>query len=138
MSAIQQDWEPVVLRKSGARPASAKVVARGPVEPGAAVETVKKYNAGANKQHAGSGIYAPKLDENGEGFELPKVSRGLADSIRDARAKKNWTQKQLAQAICEQEHVVKDLESAKGVPNNAVIAKMERALGVKLPRAPKK
>jgi putative transcription factor len=34
--------------------------------------------------------------------------------------------------------VVNEYEAGKAVPNNALIAKMERVLGVKLPRPPKK
>ena len=33
---------------------------------------------------------------------------------------------------------INEYESGKAIPNNGVIAKIERALGVKLPRAPKK
>jgi len=33
---------------------------------------------------------------------------------------------------------VQSYEAGKAIPNNALIARMERALGVKLPRAPKK
>ena len=34
--------------------------------------------------------------------------------------------------------VINEYESGKAIPNNAIIAKIERALGAKLPRAPKK
>jgi len=37
-----------------------------------------------------------------------------------------------------QPQVINEYEAGKAIPNNAVIAKIERALGCKLPRAPKK
>jgi ribosome-binding protein aMBF1 (putative translation factor) len=44
------------------------------------------------------------------------------------------TQKELATAINEKPQVVGEYESGKAVPNPAIISKLERALGVKLPR----
>ncbi len=38
----------------------------------------------------------------------------------------------LAQAINEKPQIVNEYESGKAVPNNQVLGKMERALGVKL------
>ena len=35
-------------------------------------------------------------------------------------------------------NVINEYESGKGIPNNAVIARIEKALGAKLPRAQKK
>jgi len=47
------------------------------------------------------------------------------------------TQKQLAVALVMDAKTVNEYESGKAIPNNAVIAKMEKTLGVKLPRAAK-
>ena len=44
------------------------------------------------------------------------------------------TQKELATAINEKPQIVGEYESGKAVPNPAIISKLERALGVKLPR----
>ena len=44
------------------------------------------------------------------------------------------TQKELATAINEKPQVVAEYESGKAVPNPAIITKLERSLGVKLPR----
>ena len=80
--------------------------------------------------------------------EIPKakatVSADLRVAIQQARlAKKNpdgsaFTQKQLAQAIQEQPAVIQAYESGNAVPNGQLLSKLERALGVKLPRPPKK
>ena len=42
------------------------------------------------------------------------------------------TQKDLAQKVNEKPSVLQDYEAGKAVPNQVVLAKLERALGVKL------
>ena len=51
---------------------------------------------------------------------------------------KKMTQKDLATKINEKPQVVGEYESGKAVPNGQIIVKMERVLGVKLPRPGKK
>lgn len=45
---------------------------------------------------------------------------------------KGLSQKDLAQKVNEKPSVVQDYESSKAIPNVQVLAKLERALGVKL------
>ena len=66
------------------------------------------------------------------------VSKDLRLAITQARNAKGLTQKQLATQLNMQPQVINEYESGKAIPNNQVIAKIERALGAKLPRAPKK
>jgi ribosome-binding protein aMBF1 (putative translation factor) len=47
---------------------------------------------------------------------------------------KKLTQKQLATLINEKPQVVAEYESGKAIPNPQLISKLERSLGVKLPR----
>jgi ribosome-binding protein aMBF1 (putative translation factor) len=47
------------------------------------------------------------------------------------------TQKELATAINEKPQVVAEYESGKAMPNPQIILKLERSLGVKLPRSGK-
>ncbi len=54
-----------------------------------------------------------------------------------ARQKKGWTQTQLAKAISEKAELVAEYESGSVPFENRVLAEMEKALGCKLPRAPK-
>ena len=62
----------------------------------------------------------------------------MKQAMIKARNAKGLTQKQLAQQLNMQPQVINEYESGKAIPNNAVIAKIERALGAKLPRAAKK
>ena len=55
-----------------------------------------------------------------------------------ARTAKKLTQKELATAINEKPQVVALYENGKAIPNGAIIVKIERKLGCKLPRPGKK
>jgi len=54
--------------------------------------------------------------------------------LLQARTAKKLSQKELATAINEKPQVVAEYESGKAVPNPQIIGKLERKLGVKLPR----
>lgn len=96
------------------------------------VLTAFPLHPGANKKTTDTGLLARKLDEETEEFHLPKVESEVKKKIQAARIEKKLTQAQLAQAINEQPRVVQEYESGKAVPNQQVLAKLERILGVKL------
>ena len=52
--------------------------------------------------------------------------------IQQARLAKKMSQQQLATAINEKPQVVQEYENGKAIPNQQVLGKLERALGVKL------
>jgi len=60
------------------------------------------------------------------------VSADLKKNIMQARLEKKLTQAQLAQQINEKPQIIQEYESGKAIPNNQIIAKLERVLGVKL------
>lgn len=130
--AITQDWEPKVLRHSRPRgqdlrdPKAVNQALRSGVE----VLTVKKLDAGSNKKSsaAAPAVNARKLDEGTEPAALDRVRQ----AIQKARLEKKLSQADLAKQINERPQVVQEYENGKAVPNQAVLAKMERVLGVKL------
>lgn len=61
-----------------------------------------------------------------------RVPTELKKSIMQARLDKKLTQAQLAQMINEKPQVIQEYESGKAIPNQQIITKLERALGVKL------
>jgi len=61
-----------------------------------------------------------------------QVSYSVALRIQQARQAKGWTQKELATRICEKPQVVNDYEAGRAIPNQQILAKMERELGVKV------
>jgi putative transcription factor len=84
------------------------------------------------------GTSAAKLDAETEELKHATVPKDLKMAIQKGRTAKGLTQKQLAQQLQMAPNIINEYESGKAIPNNAVIAKIERALGCKLPRVPKK
>ncbi|KAL5572683.1 hypothetical protein UlMin_022280 [Ulmus minor] len=131
--AITQDWEPVVLHRSKPKAQDLrdpKAVNRA-LRSGAAVQTVKKFDAGSNKK-AAPVVNAKKLDEGTEPAALDRVPAEVRQVIQKARLEKKMSQAELAKQINEKPQVVQEYENGKAVMNQAVLAKMERVLGVKL------
>ena len=122
MSHIQQDWEPVVLRKNPTGP-----------KPAGGAGAAKK---GGSSMQTAAGVDIRKLeaDDDDAPMALPTVSRDLRLAIAQARQAKGLAQKDLASKLMVPPKTIQDYEAGKAIPNNALIAKMERALGCKLPR----
>jgi putative transcription factor len=75
-----------------------------------------------------------KLEEATDVGRIAKVDKSLSKAIMQARTAKKMSQKELATAINEKPQVVGQYESGKAIPNGELISKLERKLGVKLPR----
>lgn len=131
---ISRDWEPVVLRKQ--KPKASEL--RDPkavnqaLRTGAQVQTVKKSDAGSNRKAPATVVNARKLDEAAEPAALDRVPAEVRLAIQKARIEKKMTQSDLAKQMNERIQVVQEYENGKAVPNQAVLAKMEKILGVKL------
>jgi|UniRef100_A0A2N9FMG2 putative transcription factor len=130
--AMTQDWEPVVIHKSKpkAHERDPKAVNQA-LRTGAPVQTLKKAEAGSNKK-AAPVVNARKLDEAAEPAALDRVSTEVKQAIQKARLGKKMSQADLAKQINERPQVVQEYENGKAVPTQAVLAKMEKVLGVKL------
>ncbi len=95
---------------------------------------------GQNKsthQTAPAASHLRKLEEDTETFKHASVGLDLARAIQQARMAKGMKQTELATAIAEKATVINEYEAGRAQPNGALISKLERALGVKLPRPPK-
>ncbi|KAM0969565.1 hypothetical protein FF1_017818 [Malus domestica] len=127
-----QDWEPVVLQKKPKSSAlrDPKAVNQA-IRSGAPVQTIKKFDAGSNKKTAPV-VSVKKLEEAAEPAALDRVSTEVRLAIQKARLEKKMSQAELAKRINEWPQVVQEYENGKAVPNQAVLAKMERVLEVKL------
>jgi ribosome-binding protein aMBF1 (putative translation factor) len=62
------------------------------------------------------------------------MPQDLRIAIAQARNAKGWTQEQFAHLICIPKPDVNSWEAGKSVPTGLQIAKMDKVLGVKLPR----
>lgn len=87
--------------------------------------------AGHNKQQ-GTSLNAAKLDRETEELKHDKLDLQVGKIIQQARIAKSLTQADLARLINEKQQIVNEYEQAKAIPNQQILAKMERALGVKL------
>ncbi|CAM8882727.1 hypothetical protein QQ045_020033 [Rhodiola kirilowii] len=132
---ITQDWEPVVIRKKAPSAAVKKdeKFVNAARRAGAEIETLKKSTAGTNKAaSSGTSLNTRKLDEETEVLAHDRVPTELKKSIMQGRTDKKLTQAQLAQLINEKPQIIQEYESGKAIPNQQIILKLERALGVKL------
>ncbi|XP_034507891.1 endothelial differentiation-related factor 1 homolog isoform X2 [Ailuropoda melanoleuca] len=114
----ESDWDTVtVLRKKGpsAAQAKSKQAVLAAQRRGEDVETSKKWAAGQNKQHSITKNTA-KLDRETEELHHDRVP----------------LEKDLATKINEKPQVIADYESGRAIPNNQVLGKIERAIGLKL------
>eukprot|EP01018_Ginkgo_biloba_P024046 Gb_25036 [translate_table: standard] len=130
---ISQDWEPVVLHRRPQKASEARdtKAVNAAIRAGAQVQSVKKFDGGQNKKVAPS-LNARKLEEETEPASLQKVSTEVRHAIQKARLDQKLSQAELAKRINERPQVVQEYESGKAVPNQLILSKMERALGVKL------
>ncbi|RWS32005.1 Endothelial differentiation-related factor 1-like protein [Leptotrombidium deliense] len=128
------DWDQVTyLRKKAPKPSQLKTTkaVNAAQRQGIPVETNKKFNAATNKQHSVS-LNTAKLDRETEELHHDTVALDVSKIIQQARQAKGLTQKDLATKICEKIQVVTEYEAGKAIPNQQILAKMERALGIKL------
>ncbi|KAI8890178.1 MBF1-domain-containing protein [Backusella circina FSU 941] len=98
---------------------------------GAAISTEKKTTTNASHANTDHRRIA-KLDRDNEVAPPPRVDVSVGKAIQQGRQTKGITQKDLAQLINEKPQVVNEYESGKAIPNQNVLGKMERALGIKL------
>ncbi|KAJ3048187.1 multiprotein-bridging factor 1 [Rhizophlyctis rosea] len=132
---MSDEWDSqTVIRKraqnsTAARSESALNAAR---RTGAGVTSEKKGTGNANVAGIDAGK-AAKIDRETEDFHVERVGLSVGKAIQQARQAKNLTQKDLATKINEKPSVVNDYESGRAAnPNQQVLGKMERVLGVKL------
>ncbi|XP_075244971.1 endothelial differentiation-related factor 1-like [Convolutriloba macropyga] len=128
---MENQWEPVVISKRKQADTKSSKAINQAMRSGADIDTQKKYGGGSNQQHAITKNTA-KLDRETEELKVDKVPLTVAKAIQQARAAKEWSQKDLATKVNEKQSVINEYESCKAVPNQQVLGKLERALGVKL------
>merc|ERR1712137_1188247 len=125
-SMEHQNWNYQVLSKN--KKVSSKKLSKNPSKNGN-VEIIRKTSGHGSKLHK---IY--EQDQIG----VPTLGLDFKIAMLKARNAKKLTQKQLAHRIAVKETIIKSYESGKAVPQQHIIQKIEKVLGVKLPRPPKK
>ena len=88
----------------------------------------KKFQSGGNKQNKDTNIKT--LEENTDGGTHKTINKSLSQVISKARIAKGLTQKVLAKNISEKPDIIANYELGKAIPNNQVLGKLERQLGI--------
>ena len=134
MSARDWDLKPQVFNLS-------KPQNKGPPRKVTEAQAAKTIQAGGNvlvekrivtNQKNNIGKAAKLLDDDHENLSHKTVDFNLRASIQKYRQQKGMTQQQLATAISERASVVTEYENGKAIPNESVLQRMEKALGVHL------
>ncbi|GJQ79001.1 putative sequence-specific DNA binding protein [Trypoxylus dichotomus] len=128
------DWDTVTVLKKRQPKAStmkSEQAVNAARRQGIAVETQQKWGAGSNKQHVATKNTA-KLDRETEELKHERISLDIGRLIQQGRQAKNLSQKDLATKINEKPQVITDYEAGRGIPNNVIIGKIERVIGIKL------
>ena len=81
------------------------------------------------------GVRKTVLEAQTEGARHESSGRRLAKELMQARTAKQMTQRQLAGALNVPVQRIVELERGTAFPDNALIARMSRLLGVRLSRA---
>jgi putative transcription factor len=136
-----EDWDSVTIVGQRARIGGGgprQTVARTNAEINAAKRTGnvvaidKKWGAGGNKTASSEGQRLAKIDRENEVAPPAKVDMSVGRAMQKGRQDKNLTQKDLATRINEKPTVINDYEAGRAVPNQQVLGKIERVLGIKL------
>jgi len=130
-----QQWETVTFSPTSAKPALASAKT-GSASAKPSILTPRNNRPAPTITK--SGMTASALEDETELLKHQTVGAELKRAIMQARQAKSLTQKGLALQLGVDQKTVQEYEAGKAIPNNALIAKMERTMGVKLPRAPKK
>ncbi|KAK2712942.1 endothelial differentiation-related factor 1 homolog [Artemia franciscana] len=128
------DWDTVTVihkRLPKGTTAKSEQVVNAARRTGAAIDTQVKYGAATNK-HPVTTLNTAKLDRETEELKHEKLPQDVGKLIQQGRNKLGMTQKDLATKICEKPQIVNEYENGKAIPNQQILAKIERAIGMKL------
>jgi putative transcription factor len=128
------DWDTVTVirrRPQQTQPTKPETAVNQARRTGQQVETSKKFGAGTNKVSTPT-PNAAKLDQETEDFHVNRVGLEVSKIIQKARLEKGLTQKDLALKINERATTINEYENGSAIPNQGILARMERVLEVKL------
>merc|ERR1711918_77674 len=118
-------------------PGAAKKTAVQAQRSGAGIDHEAKHRGGENAAKNMGPTNAKKLDEDTGNYTHAKITHEFKVALMQARTAKKMSQADLAKLINEKQSVINEYESGKTVPVGAMIAKLNRALGCRLPKVEK-
>lgn len=134
------DWEASTIIGSKARhgssgPRSNVARSNGQINAarrqGLVVSVDKKYST-SNAKGNNEGQRLTMVDRETDIVKPKKLDATVGKTISRARTEKKLSQKELATKINEKPTVINDYEASRAIPNQQILGKLERALGVKL------
>ncbi|CCH60593.1 hypothetical protein TBLA_0D00850 [Henningerozyma blattae CBS 6284] len=134
------DWEANTIIGSKARrgasgPRATVTKSQGQINAarrqGLVVSVDKKYGS-TNVKGDSEGQRLTKVDRETDIIKPKKLDANVGKAISRVRTEKKLSQKELATKINEKPTVINDYEAGRAIPNQQVLGKLERALGVKL------
>lgn len=135
---MSEEWDNVTVIGKSRGPSTRATVARtngainSAVRSGTVVSVDKKYGAGGNRSAGTEGQKLAKVDRDNEVAPPAKIDMSVGRAIQKGRQDKGLTQKDLASKVNEKPNVINDYEAGRAVPNQQLLGKIERAVGVKL------
>lgn len=132
------DWDSDVVIGRSKAPSAKAHVARTNAQinsarrAGDVLAVEKKYGGGGNRGQDPEGQRLAKVDRDNEVAPPAKISMNVGKAMAKGRQDKGLTQKDLAQKVNEKPNVINDYEAGRAVPNQQLLGKIERALGIKL------
>lgn len=133
-----ESWDDVTvigkLRQPGAKATVARTQGQinAAARTGGIVSTEKKWGGGGNRTNDSEGQRLTKIDRENEVAPPAKIELNVGRAMAKGRQEKNLTQKDLAQRVNEKPNVINDYEAGRAVPNQQLLGKIERVIGVKL------
>lgn len=91
----------------------------------------KKYSS-SNTKSNNEGQRLTMVDRETDIVKLKKLDASVGKTISKVRTEKKLSQKDLATKINEKPQIINEYESGKAIPNQQILGKIERTLGVKL------
>lgn len=120
-----QHWDSVTVLKKNKR----QLKDNGSTKSSLTNPNISVEKKGGNRE---IGSRLAKLDNAVEAEKIETVSLSLSQKIQQGRAAKGMKQKDLATKINVKPQVIGDYESGRAIPDNKILGKIERALGIKL------
>lgn len=123
------DWDTIIIKSKKLK--QKEEVKKAQRNGTAQIDTKKKFEGGRNTSNQSS-INARKIEEETEDFNIKKVNRKLSTTISTARTAKGMKQKDLATKINVLPALIQKYENGQAIPDQQVINKLQRVLGIKL------
>lgn len=134
------DWDSTTIigqkvRNSGSGPRSQVARTTGQINAarreGLVLSVNKKYGS-TNTKSNNEGQRLTMVDRETDIVKPKKLDANVGKAISQARQAKGLNQKDLATKVNEKPTVINDYEAGRAIPNQQVLSKLEKALGVKL------